>query len=239
MATVLRLVLGVTLMSCGDTESGDDPVDGFVVTEQPGTGTTGGNPTTAVVVAIDEPALDGVLVQWQPPRLVFDRMEIWRLDATGTCVLDEVREQRRVDVRLTRAQQLQFLGARLCGVSLERVDGPVLLFDGTTVAGRPVELAFAEEGQLALTLTRVPSLQVVAGVLSVQLRSLLSGVEAAIGNAGDGALSLSDLDPERGATLRANLTESLVGYLDPNADRVLTPDERTDANVFLRVEVRR
>lgn len=238
--TMLILALtSVVFVACGDDETNTENPEGFVITELPGTGTTGGNPTASVIVAIDEPPTDGILVDWQPPRLVFDRMYIWRLDATDTCVLDTVFDDRRVDVRLTRARQLTFLGERPCRVSLERDDGPVLLFDGVTAADRNVQLAFAEDAALTLSLTQIPASGQVRGVMALQLRALLSGLEDAIVLPGESGVMISDQDEDRGTTLQQNLSMAMRGYLDLDADGALSVDERVEGNVFLRLSVER
>jgi hypothetical protein len=235
----ILVLTSVVCVACGIDETNTENSEGFVIAELPGTGTTGGNPTASVIVTIDEPPTDGILVDWQPPRLVFDRMQIWRLDATDTCVLDTVFDDRRVDVRLTRAQQLTFLGDRPCRVSLERDDGPVLLFDGVTATERTVQLAFAEDAALTLSLTQISTSGPVRGVMALQLRALLSGLEDAIVLPGESGVVISDQDAERGTTLQQNLSMAMRGYLDLDADGALSVDERVEGNVFLRLSVER
>jgi hypothetical protein len=228
--------------ACAESESdggGDDAR--FEVLESPGTGTTGGNPTPTVVVGIDRPLNEGVIVQWERPQLNFDTVEVFRINPmTNGCDLSKVVTGADVRATLGADARLLFVGSQVCGVSLRRDLGPVLVFQGARPNGRRVEVSFADGAELQVDLTQWERVRRSGGRLSLDFGALIRGLAAGLEGASvDDDVRLTDFDESFGELLRSNLRSSLVGYVDSDSNGELSAEERDERGVFLRFDVDR
>ena len=236
---MLSLIAG--LWSCASELADRGEVQGspeLAVAESPGTGSTGGNPASSLVVDVDVPDAESLDYRWEPPRLRFDHLRIRRRAADGTCSLERLLDVPDTDLTITAGTQMAFLREDVCEVGIRRNAGPVLHLMGENAAGLVLDVSLADGAELVMDVARWRAARQSGSVLSFRPRRLLAGLLApGTRSVSDGGLMLSDADETTGPVLRRNLREAVGGYIDLDLDGTLSATELVPEAQFLVVRI--
>jgi hypothetical protein len=221
-AALLAAIAGVACDGGGATDEGLP----LVAVEQPGTASSGGNPTrSAVRFVADPPAVEAPLL-WSMPTLQLDSVEL--LVDTGAGCAEGASHVLPIGATIPfdGAARLSVAPVALCSVFL-RGDGetPLLTTAVTLPSGRVVPLAFGRRADALVTFSDTVGVALETGlfVWSAPLL-LLAGIDAP---------ALLDQAPPGGVddALVPAIAENVAGairiFADSDADGLLDDPERT------------